>query len=181
MDDVQHLFQATTMSAANSSTVGLSFLDDPLSLQPTYTPFYYSEKPDLFESVSDRYLTLAAPVLAYWFLSLVFHFLDTRDWKCLDKYRIHPSPEVASKNLVSRSAVVYAVIFQHIIQTLLGLLWLSHELPMYTPHAVSIQYIASILQKPLVTLGIKYPTLVVSAAQFVYWWGVPAFQLFASM
>ena len=175
------LFPATTMSAANSSTVASSFLDDPLSLQPTYAPFYYSEKPDLFESVSDRYLTLAAPVLAYWFLSLVFHFLDTRDWKCLDKYRIHPSPEVASKNLVSRSAVVYAVIFQHIIQTLLGLLWLSHEPPKYTPHAVAIQYIASILQKPLVALGIKYPTLVVSAAQFVYWWGIPAFQLFASM
>lgn len=173
--------QATTMSAANASTSASSLFDDPLSLQPTYTPFYYSPKPDLFESVSDRYLTLAAPVVAYWFLSLVFHFLDTRDWKSLDKYRIHPSAEVASKNLVSRSTVVYAVIFQHIIQTLLGLLWLSDETPESTPHAVSIHYIASILQKPLVGLGLKYPSLVVSVAQFVYWWGIPAFQLLASM
>ncbi|KAH8093743.1 sphingosine hydroxylase [Cristinia sonorae] len=91
----------------------------------THTPFYYSPHPNLFPSFSDVYLSLAAPVLAYWISSCFFHVLDVSDWRWLDRYRLHESAEVKSRNLVTRTEVLKAVIFQQIIQTILGLWWME--------------------------------------------------------
>lgn len=169
----------TVMATANCSSKSL--FDAPLCPKPVYTPFYHVEKNDLFDSIPDRHLALAAPVLAYWSLSLFFHFLDTRTWKALDKYRIHPSAEVASRNLVSRSAVVYAVIFQHIVQSILGFVWLPAERPIYTPHSIAVQSIANHVQTAFALVGSPNSDVVRGLSQFLYWWVFPALQLLAAM
>ncbi|TCD68423.1 hypothetical protein EIP91_010824 [Steccherinum ochraceum] len=91
----------------------------------TNSPFYYSPRPDILASFPDHYLSLAAPVIAYWVSSCFFHILDMSDWRWLDKYRIHESSEVKSRNLVTRGEVIKAVIFQQVIQTILGLWWME--------------------------------------------------------
>ncbi|EEB86937.1 hypothetical protein MPER_15935, partial [Moniliophthora perniciosa FA553] len=77
--------------------------------------------------IPDSTLTIASPVVAYWTLSLFYHFLDTRTWKWLDKYRIHESEEVTRKNRVTRWEVVKAVVFQQVLQTLLGWFWIDER------------------------------------------------------
>ncbi|KAF7294495.1 Sphingosine hydroxylase [Mycena kentingensis (nom. inval.)] len=111
-------------------------------LCPADVPWYFSYKPSLVDGFSDAYLALAAPVLAYWFLSLTFHYLDTREWKALERYRIHDSAEVASRNTVTRSAVVQAVIFQQIVQTMLGLMWMGDDHTAFVNHPERVARIA---------------------------------------
>lgn len=179
--NVLWLLRTIMSSARNLTTCASSLYEDPLCLQSTYIPWYATERPLLIDGVPDHYLALAAPVIAYWSLSLFFHFLDTRDWKVLDKYRLHPSEEVASRNLVSRSTVVYAVFFQHIIQTILGLYWLTAEAPTRVPHSVAVHQIASILHTPAELLGLSDPVLLLSVSELIYWWAIPALQLLVSM
>ena len=169
------------MNSTTSCLLSASLYDDPLCLKSTYTPWYYVNKENLIDGYADYYLAIAAPVLAYWSLSLFFHYLDTRTWKWLDKYRIHPSAEVASKNTVSRTAVVWAVILQHIIQTMLGLWWLSEGKERVTDHAVPVKSLALTLRPVLALVGLADHNTLLKAAELVYWWGIPVFQLFAAM
>ncbi|KIY72905.1 sphingosine hydroxylase [Cylindrobasidium torrendii FP15055 ss-10] len=143
------------------------------------TPFYYTCRQRLIEDIPDIYVALAAPVLAYWGLSLVFHYMDTRDWKWLEKHRIHESAEVKSKNLVTRSQVVIAVVFQHLVQTLLGLVVLDDETAFAPTHQASVNHIASVLA-PAVR-GLPLESRVHDLAYFVYWWALPSLQLFGAM
>ena len=169
------------MFSSNSTSFSCSPAEDPLCLQSTYIPWYFTEKPEIIPGFKDEYLALAAPVVAYWTLSLFFHFLDTRTWRWLDNHRIHPSKEVASKNLVTRSAVVYAVILQHIIQTGLGIWWLATDEHKHVPHQLAVRGIARTVEGVFEFAGIRDPVLVLSVAELVYWWAIPAFQLFAAM
>lgn len=139
------------------------------------TPFYYSCNSQLIQDIPDHYVTLAAPVIAYWTLCLFFHWLDMSDWKWLEKYRIHESVEVTSKNRVTRTQVVWAVIFQHILQTALGYVVLSDEHQSMLDHPARVATISSYIQ-PL--LG---ETLAASLAYFVYWWAIPTVQLGVAM
>ena len=146
-------------------------------------PVYHISRQSLIHPIPDRLLTLASPIIAYWSLSLFFHYLDTCDWKCLEKYRIHPSEEVKSRNLVSRSQVVWAVIFQQVIQTIMGLFWLSDESPGAVNHALKIHEIAGVLH-PFVEGALgggERPCVVLEVASFVYWWGIPIAQFFGAM
>lgn len=111
-----------------------------LNYLSTNTPFYFSPRPDLFSFISDHYLSLAAPFVAYWVLSLLFHVLDVSEWKWLDQYRLHESAEVKARNLVSRSDVVKAVIFQQFIQTIIGLWWMDDN-----QIGVGIEHVKSML------------------------------------
>ncbi|KAJ7050506.1 sphingosine hydroxylase [Mycena amicta] len=129
-------------------------------------PWYYSYKVSLIDGVSDQHLALGAPVLAYWLLSLTFHYLDTREWKFLQKYRLHDSAEVASRNQVTRAAVIRAVIFQQMVQTALGLFWIDDKHSGLPDHAEEISRIGQHLG-PLRTTQLAY---------FVYWWAIPLFQ-----
>jgi sphinganine C4-monooxygenase len=146
-------------------------------------PIYHTSRQSLIHPIPDRLLTLASPIIAYWSLSLIFHYLDTCNWKRLEKYRIHPSEEVKSRNLVSRSQVVWAVIFQQVIQTIMGLFWLSDESPGAINHALKIREIAGVLH-PFVDAvlgGGERPCVVLEVASFVYWWGIPIAQFFGAM
>ncbi|KAJ7224443.1 sphingosine hydroxylase [Mycena pura] len=148
---------------------------DGVCVESTDLPWYYSYKPSLIDGVSDHHLALAAPIIAYWLLSLFFHYLDSRDWKVLERYRIHPSTEVASRNQVSHAAVIQAVVFQHILQTVLGIFWMDDKPSMVANHAEMVSRIARLF------------ALVVSSEQasrlayFVYWWAIPLLQLLVAI
>ncbi|KAH6916208.1 sphingosine hydroxylase [Coprinopsis sp. MPI-PUGE-AT-0042] len=172
---------STNSSSCLLSSSSSSLYDDPLCLKSSYTPWYYVHDDSLIDGFSDYHLAIAAPVLAYWSLSLVFHFLDTRTWRWLDKYRIHPSTEVASRNTVSRTAVVWAVVFQHFIQTLLGLWWLSEAHERIVDHTGPVKSLALTLRPLLALLGLAGHNTLLKTAELVYWWAIPVFQLFAAM
>ncbi|KAJ3731799.1 fatty acid hydroxylase superfamily-domain-containing protein [Lentinula guzmanii] len=144
-------------------------------------PFYHSPRPTLIDGVSDPILTLAGPVLAYWALSLIFHYLDSSEWKWLQKYRLHESAEVQSKNLVTRAQVIWAVIFQQIVQTVLGVYWLSDD--SHVDHVQGLNRIARYLAP--VMAGVvgreRESQLLPSVSYAVYWWVVPTLQLLFAM
>jgi sphinganine C4-monooxygenase len=145
-------------------------------------PFYYSHKHSLFARFPDQYLALASPIFAYWSLSLFFHFLDLSGWKWLEKYRIHESSEVKARNIATRSHVVCLVLLQQVLQTLLGLMWLSDGLKA-TNHTQHMQDYAMKL-RPLLRWGIggtQTEEIMPDLVYFVYWWGIPGFQFLAAM
>jgi sphinganine C4-monooxygenase len=156
---------------------------DPLCFEKISFPFYYSQKPYLIHGIPDYILTLIAPVIAYWGLSLFFHALDISGWKWLEKYRIHDSEEVQARNLATRSEVVWAVILQQVIQTALGLISLSDESTHVVNHAQQLRRVASFLDSLAFTMfGERItPYILVHAANFLYWWGVPTFQFLSAM
>jgi len=145
-------------------------------------PFYYSHKASLFAGFPDQYLALASPIFAYWSLSLFFHYLDISSWKWLEKHRIHESSEVKARNIATRSQVVWAVLLQQVIQTLLGLMWLSDG-PKTTNHTQRMQDIMMKLC-PFLRWGVggaKTEEVIHDLVYFVYWWGIPGFQFLTAM
>jgi hypothetical protein len=159
------------------SSCSLLVHDDPLCFANISFAFYYSQKPDLIHGLPDNILTLAAPVIAYWCLSLFLHALDISGWKWLEKYRIHDSEEVQARNLATRTEVVRTVILQQVIQTVLGLISLSDKSTHVVNHAQQLRRVASFLDSlASTTFGERIsPNILVHAANFLYWWGVPFF------
>lgn len=76
------------------------------------------QKPDLIPGISDGVLAVLSPVIAYWAYATFFHIIDV--YELAEKYRIHPSEEEESRNKASLSDVLYDVVIQHIIQTIVG-------------------------------------------------------------
>ncbi|KAJ3755097.1 fatty acid hydroxylase superfamily-domain-containing protein, partial [Lentinula raphanica] len=144
-------------------------------------PFYHSPRSTLLDGVSDPILTLAGPVLAYWSLSLFFHYLDSSEWKWLQKYRLHESAEVQAKNLVTRTQVVWAVIFQQVIQTALGIYWLSDD--GHGDHVLGQHRLARYIAPILAQLVDRHQEarLLPQVTYAVYWWVIPTLQLLFAM
>ena len=152
------------------------------------TPVYYSDRPSLLFGISDHHLALASPVVAYWALSLFFHALDTSGWRWLDKYRIHESDEVRSRNPVSQTTVVWAVLLQHLIQTTLGLYWLSEDaMSLDVNHRGNMENIARALAASAYwVIGTQARDLVLdlrcsSAVYYLYWWAIPVMKFLLAM
>lgn len=82
---------------------------------PSYT---LTLRPSLIPGISDLWLQLLSPIVAYWVVSLFFHVFDTFDL-CAD-YRLHTPAEVLKRNHASRYQVLRDVILQQIIQTIAG-------------------------------------------------------------
>ncbi|KAF9449950.1 sphingosine hydroxylase [Macrolepiota fuliginosa MF-IS2] len=142
-------------------------------------PFYYSQRPRLIDGVPDHHVTLAVPILAYWSLSLFFHLLDISGWKWLERYRIHESEEVKKRNLVGRGEVILAVVFQQIIQTMMGFVWLEEEAIGGGGKGTSaMTEVVNGLQR---WERLLEPEIIARVAWFMYWWGVPVFQFFLAM
>ncbi|KAH7335594.1 sphingosine hydroxylase [Rhizoctonia solani] len=147
---------------------------DSLVPSPLTYPWYHSSKPDLLDWISDKHLSLAAPIIAYWILSLLFHAIDTFEPPFFERYRLHESEEVKSRNLVSRADVIWAVFLQHIIQTGLGLVFLdeSGSESSYN-HAAGMRYWAPYSRTYVGSYG-------QGLVHFTYWWFIPSAQfLFA--
>lgn len=180
-------YELTTISSHSRPTMNATLCpstphDGPLCFVPNTFPFYFSPNSTLIEGISDTILTLAAPIVAYWSLSLFFHCLDISEWKWLESYRLHESSEVKARNLVTRSQVVCAVLFQQIIQTVLGLVWLAEDSG-HTNYIKELRGLAASMEPILArVLGDHMsPQLLASAAQFVYWWAIPGIQFLAAL
>jgi len=151
---------------------------------PSPYPLYYSPNSTLIDGLTDHHLSLAAPILAYWSLSLFFHYLDISGWKWLEKYRLHEPTEVQSRNLATRSEVVWAVLLQQVIQTLLGLATLSDDTnERVVDHFSQIRAITIRLRPTLSPLlgKLAAPLLLQNISYFIYWWGIPCFQFIMAM
>ncbi|KAH0548088.1 hypothetical protein GP486_008178 [Trichoglossum hirsutum] len=87
---------------------------------PPLPSYSLSPLPPLLPPIPDKFLTLILPVVAYWALSLFFHFLDVNDY--LPQYRLHTPVELVRRNHVSKKDVIRDVFIQQIIQTVIGVL-----------------------------------------------------------
>lgn len=88
-------------------------------LSEPYPPSSFAKPaPDLIPGIPDGVLALLAPVAAYWLYATLFHIIDV--YELAEKYRIHPSEEEESRNRASLSEVIKDVVFQHVIQTVVG-------------------------------------------------------------
>ena len=87
--------------------------------QPFPPALEVRELEGLIPGIPDGLVALAAPVIAYWVLSIFFHILDV--YELAEKYRIHPSEEETSRNKVTMKEVIREVLLQHFLQTVAGL------------------------------------------------------------
>jgi hypothetical protein len=148
------------------------------------TPFYYSAAPSLMGGLSDPSLSLAAPIVAYWGLSLFFHFLDTVGWRWLERHRIHDSAEVAARNKASRADVLGAVIFQQVLQTAMGWWWIEDHAPVpLAAHCAHVATWAPPVARALApALGAKAAWAGAEVgAYWIYWWAIPVLQFVWAM
>lgn len=70
--------------------------------------------PDLLPFISDFWLSLILPHVAYWAVSMFFHVIDIYD--LFPQYRLHTPEEITQRNLASRWEVARDVIIEQIIQ-----------------------------------------------------------------
>lgn len=91
---------------------------NPPALPPHPPLSVLTQLPPLISPIPDTILILAAPVVTYWCMSMVFHFLDT--YNLLSCYRLHTPDELLKRNHVSRGEVVRDVLVQHAVQSFIG-------------------------------------------------------------
>jgi sphinganine C4-monooxygenase len=174
----------------------MSFLLPPLNstLLPSLTPhvlhppIYHTTSPSILSFISDKHLSLFAPIFLYWALSLAFYAIDLAQFPYFERLRIHESPEVLARNKATVLDVVKAVVFQQVVQTALGLCWLESEedilrREVYMDHLDEMSKLAPVVGRLLVLLlGQRTADNVIQShgkdvVQWVYWWGIPAVQL----
>ncbi|KAL8654784.1 MAG: hypothetical protein Q9226_003299 [Calogaya cf. arnoldii] len=102
------------MGSTMTNHSGSNFYSD----LPPLPEYQTSLLPSLIPGIPDKLLTVIAPIAAYWALSMLFHWIDTRDY--FPQYRLHTPAEVSSRNKVSRWEVVRDVVIQQVIQTAVG-------------------------------------------------------------
>ncbi|OJJ74533.1 hypothetical protein ASPBRDRAFT_193253 [Aspergillus brasiliensis CBS 101740] len=83
---------------------------------PAYT---LTPRPPVLAPIPDNILALILPIIAYWALSMVYHFIDVNDY--FPQYRLHTPAEVLKRNRVTRWEVVRDVLLQQVVQTLAGM------------------------------------------------------------
>lgn len=122
----------------------------------------------------------------------MFHYLDTAKLPYFEARRIHESPEVISRNKVTVRQVIKAVIFQQIIQTALGYVWLEDDevilrREVYRDHLGDMAKLAPwVGDAVLLILGRKTGEQVLRShgeaiVRSVFWWGIPAAQMFLAL
>ncbi|KAI0704365.1 sphingosine hydroxylase [Cytidiella melzeri] len=151
-------------------------------------PLYYVGSDSVLGFMSDQWMSLAAPIIAYWASSLLFHFLDISEAQCLDKYRIHDSAELKARNLASKWDVIRAVILQHVIQTILGIFWMENKLA-----GEAVDHLAALVGRAPLLLSVLRGLLGAKmSAQLwesyghelvygVYWWAIPVAKFLLGM
>lgn len=126
-------------------------------------------RPSLFPYYSDGVVALVLPVIAYWTFSSIFRIMDV--YKLAEDHRIHPTEEMLKKNRASVYVVVRDVLFQHVIQSVTGVLAFSLNVQEYTGFENALlwdyrQKIPSII-----------PTFVI---YLTYWYIIPALNIFVA-
>ena len=85
-------------------------------LLPSYT---LKPVPQLVPWLSDFHLSLLLPVMAYWLVSLIFWYIDKKDY--WSQHRIHTPEEFKQRNRVTVGEVLRSILLQQAVQTALGL------------------------------------------------------------
>lgn len=152
---------------------------------PLAYPFYYVPRVSLLSWISDKDLSLLAPVVVYWAVSLFFEAIDRSGLAFFEQYRIHEPEEVKRKNRVSARTVVIAVCVQQLIQTALGWLVLDEQEAIretFRDHRTELQQCGAYVSRAAFLLlgpetgskALRYGGAEV--VSWVYWWGVPILQ-----
>ncbi|CAN8096448.1 unnamed protein product [Discula destructiva] len=82
---------------------------------PPLPAYSATPMPDLFPGlISDFWLTIIAPHITYWTISLFFHLVDVYD--VFPQYRLHTPEEISQRNLATRWQVARDVVLEQIIQ-----------------------------------------------------------------
>lgn len=156
----------------------------PTSPQPAW---YYTARPALFPWCSDKIISIAAPTVVYWVFSLMFHALDVLQLPYFEKRRIHESEEVLSRNKVTIVQVIKAVLWQQVVQTLLGVWWLEDDVPGSGLDILDdmVKLAPKVATGTLVLLGPRTGETVLrnhgqDIVRWVYWWGIPLAQMWFS-
>lgn len=161
----------------------------PTTLSP---PIYHTFRPSLLSWISDKHLSLLAPIVVYWALSLVFHTLDTLQLPYFEKRRIHESPEVLARNKASVMDVVKAVVVQQVIQTAIGTALLEGD-DVIIQREVMRDHLGSMAKLAprvgdvvLLVLGKRTGEDMLRShgsdiVTWVYWWGIPIAQTFFAL
>lgn len=159
----------------------------------TYFPIYHTSRANLLDWISDKHLSLAAPVLVYWLYSALFALIDWLQIPYFERRRLHASDEESARNKVSVAQVLRAVVLQHVIQSALGIWWLESDEVIYTrevlrDHAGDMSGSVAPWVARLVTLvlGDKTGSSLLQnvgpeLTQFVYWWAIPCAQFVLAM
>ncbi|GJJ11403.1 hypothetical protein Clacol_005636 [Clathrus columnatus] len=162
------------------------FNSDALVPNPVRYPIYHIQAPSLIPGLKDNYLALLAPIVAYWAYSLFFYVLDLDIFEWPSKYRIHESEEMRSKNLASPWDVFLAVVFQHVVQTVLGVFWLDESGKNTRNHLEDMRQLSMQVSWIIINLlGHDRGSAFLQASgqkmiPWLYWWGIPIVQfLFA--
>lgn len=151
-------------------------------------PFYYQKESRMLPGISDKNLSLLAPVVVYWATSLAYHVLDVWQPAWSERYRMHPPEQIEKRNRVTMRRVVVMVLVQHLIQTLLGLIVLED-----TPHLGAWRTDVDPEREVLGIVGFlrmayalvspasrAVDLLLVRASIALYWWGIPWLQFWAA-
>lgn len=175
----------SVIRASNATALPLLEMITPSSAgYPIYHTFHRS----IFPQISDKHLSLLVPTVLYWACSLGWHFLDTMKFPYFEKRRIHESPEVMARNKCTVAEVVRAVMLQHLIQTVLGLVWFGNEESIYQTE-VKVNHLGKmaalapkVAKGAFLLLGPRTGEAVLRSygeglVRWVYWWGIPAAQL----
>ena len=140
--------------------------------------------------MSDFWLSLLAHTIAYWLFCLFFEILERAEWEWLEKYRIHESSEVTSRNRVTKKQVLAAVVFQQVMQVVLGYFFLDANAETGGPisaHVPRMEALAPTVLRSLEALvGRQLAAyLWLHKAQdlvyHVYWWVIPFIQLISAL
>ena len=188
----KHTTPATTQTATPGMAPNTTFVLTELhkSYIASVHPWYYSPNSQLHSGMSDFWLSLLAPVAAFWLFCALFEILDRTHWEWLEKYKIHEGLEVTSRNRVTKSRVVAAVVLQHVIQITLGYFWMDTDGKAGGPVSMHVPRMEAIAPAVLRTLEAMVGSqlaayLWLHKAQdivyYVYWWAIPLTQLLVGL
>ena len=153
---------------------------------PMTFPFYHRPTVSLLPFLSDKYLSLLAPFCIYWVASLWYCLLDMLQLPFFEKYRLHEPQEISKRNRVTAKRVVFMVLLQQFIQTILGLLMLDgdevSEMQVFQDHKGNVASIGVKVAKMIFSVaGFSTGSRILhmlgpNFANWVYWWAIPTLQ-----
>ncbi|CAG8476023.1 15756_t:CDS:2 [Funneliformis mosseae] len=139
----------------------------------TATPLQHTS---ILPFMSDKQLALFVPLVVYWVYSGFYHLISTLEIPLFEKYRLHSVIETETRNKVSQSEVIRAVLLQQFLQTLLGfLLVVVEDEDVMLDDAVEMLVYQQILKSILTTFD-KWNVLEPfhnSVVKTVYWYLIP--------
>lgn len=169
----------------------ISHIDLTPHASSRWKPFYYHPHMAVFSFISDKYLSLLAPIAVYWLVSLWFTTLDQLRIPFFEKYRLHEPEEVTKRNKVSATKVVWMVLVQQAVQTALGVFVLEDEetvrRQVFQDHDANMRTVGVWLAKVVCgTIGYERGLSLLSvygrqAVQWLYWWIIPTAQFWLAL